>query len=121
TRGPTPPRNGTNFPFPQNRESPNCTYPQGYRNEEVKAVYDKWYSDVVTADGTKDSAGMSHLRVKRAMEPGLEAGSTVSEGIGYGMIIAVFMGEQKLFDELWKYEQMWLSPSGLMDWYINAA
>jgi hypothetical protein len=122
TRGPTPPHDGINFPFPQNRESPNCTYPQGYRNEDVRPVYDKWYRDMVTPMGTKDSAGLTHLRIQRAMEPGtLEPGSTVSEGIGYGMLIAVYMGDQNLFDELWKYEQMWLGPTGLMDWYINAA
>jgi len=125
SRGPTPPQNGVNFPFPQNRESPNCTYPQLYRNEDVQAVYAKWYADLVTADGTKDSAGVSHLRVMRAMEPGnpgLEPKSTVSEGIGYGMLIAVYMGDQHLFDELWKYEQKWsMGPTGLMDWYINAA
>jgi len=120
TRGPTPPHDGMSFPFPQNRESPNCVYPTGYRNEDVMAVYQKWYADMVTSDGTKDSTGAMHLRVQRANEPGtLDPKSTVSEGIGYGMLIAVYMGDQHLFDELWKYEQMWLGPTGLMDWYIK--
>ena len=53
---------------------------------------------------------------------GLELESTVSEGIGYGMLIAVYMNDQALFDDLWKYEQLWPNDmSGLMDWYINAA
>src|SRR5262249_26048404 len=64
-----------------------------------------------------DGAG-GHLRVKRPSEPVLAADSTVSEGIGYGMIIAVFMGDQPLFDELWKYEQMHPDDNGLMNWYI---
>ena len=72
---------------------------------------------MVTADG----AG-GHLRVKRTpTDTGLDMGSTVSEGIGYGMLIAVYMNDQPLFDELWKYEQQWLSKYGLMDWYIDAA
>ena len=69
---------------------------------------------------TASGAG-GHLRVQRPNEPGLEQNSTVSEGIGYGMLIAVYMGEKELFDELWKYEQLWLDDNGLMDWYINAA
>jgi endo-1,4-beta-D-glucanase Y len=35
------------------------------------------------------------------------------------MILAVYMNDQPLFDELWKYEQMWLGQNGLMDWYIS--
>jgi endo-1,4-beta-D-glucanase Y len=115
-RGPTPPRVGLHFPFPQNRESANCVYPSGYLNEHVQAAYAKWKQDNVTAAG----AG-GHLRVQRPNEPGLEPNSTVSEGIGYGMLIAVYMADQNLFDELWMYERLWLDGNGLMDWYINAA
>jgi endo-1,4-beta-D-glucanase Y len=122
-RGPTPPSATSKFPFPQNRESPNCTYPVGYMNEDVKTVYDAWKRDLVTSDG---SGGFR--RVKRPAEHGLDQDSTVSEGIGYGMIIAVYMDDQPLFDDLWKYEQLhtWqFQPQGggaqqtsLMNWYI---
>ncbi|HYQ01551.1 MAG TPA: glycosyl hydrolase family 8 [Polyangiaceae bacterium] len=112
-RGPTPAANGVNFPFPQNRFSSNCSYPK-FRNADVKAAYDKWKADTVTGDG----AG-GFLRVKRPKDPGLEDNSTVSEGIAYGMLIAVYMGDQSLFDSLWKYEQLWLDKNGLMDWYIS--
>jgi endo-1,4-beta-D-glucanase Y len=116
TRGPTPPRAGANFPFPQNRETPRCSYPRAYQNRDVEAAYARWKADTVTAQG----AG-GHLRVQRPAEPGLEPNSTVSEGIAYGMLIAAYMADQALFDELWKYERMWLDDNGLMDWYINAA
>jgi endo-1,4-beta-D-glucanase Y len=116
TRGPTPAANGANFPFPQNRQLPNCVYPANYDNDHVVAAFEKWKTDTVTADGAS-----GHLRVKRPMEPGLEPNSTVSEGIAYGMLIAVYMNDQNLFDELWKYEQLWLGENGLMHWYINAA
>jgi endo-1,4-beta-D-glucanase Y len=117
SRGPTPPQAGLRFPFPQNRMSAGCIYPTGYRNEDVSAAYAQWKADTITAAG---AAG--HLRVKRPMEPGLDKDSTVSEGIGYGMIIAVFMGDQSLFDELWKYEQTpaFLDDNQLMHWYIGA-
>jgi len=114
-RGPTPPELGVQFPFPQNRESARCIYPSGYRNEDVEKAFATWKADQVTADG----AG-GHLRVKRPNDPTLEKDSTVSEGIGYGMLIAVYMNDQMLFDELWKYERLWLDDNGLMDWYITA-
>jgi hypothetical protein len=117
SRGPTAGRPGLSFPFPQNRMSANCVYPTGYLNEQVQAAYAQWKTDTVTADG----AG-GNLRIKRPHEPGLDPDSTVSEGIGYGMIIAVFMGDQNLFDGLWKYEQTpaYLDDNGLMHWYISA-
>jgi endo-1,4-beta-D-glucanase Y len=113
-RGPTPAANGVNYPFPQNRFSANCTYPK-FRNSDVKAAFEKWKADTVTGDGAN-----GFLRVKRPKDPGLEANSTVSEGIAYGMLIAVYMGDQTLFDQLWKYEQTVLGKNGLMDWYILA-
>jgi Glycosyl hydrolases family 8 len=115
-RGPTRALPGVNFPFPQNRQSARCAYPV-YANADVRAAFDWWKKEMVTSDG----AG-GHQRVKRMpSDGGLDAGSTVSEGIGYGMLIAVYMNDQPLFDELWKYEQQWLSKNGLMDWYIDAA
>ena len=52
--------------------------------------------------------------------PPTPAGSTVSEGIGYGMLIAVYMNDQPLFDDLWRYEQLHLDTNGLMNWSIDA-
>jgi hypothetical protein len=122
TRGPTPSAPGMKFPFPQNRQSANCVYPAGYTNDVVVAAFNKWKADTVTTAG----AG-GFRRVKRTQSDftgtgGLELESTVSEGIGYGMLIAVYMNDQALFDDLWKYEQLWPNDkTGLMDWYINAA
>jgi len=104
------------FPFPQNHLLPRCTYPSGANAESARAAYVRWKNEVVTADG----AG-GHLRVKRPNSPGGEQNSTVSEGIAYGMIIAVAMDDQPLFDALWKYSQLWKNEHGLMHWYINAA
>jgi len=116
SRGPTPATAGHNFPFPQNRENSRCIYPKLYRNEDVQAAYTQWKNDTVTTDGAK-----GFRRVKRPKEPGLDVNSTVSEGIGYGMLIAVYMDDQALFDDLWQYEQQFLDGmTGLMNWYIKA-
>src|SRR5690606_36098459 len=99
-----------------NRETPHCFNPAHYKNSDVVAPYEKWRTDTVTSEG----AG-GYLRVKRTPSDGnLALGSTVSEGIAYGMLIAVYMNDQHLFDELWKYEQLYLTLNGLMHWYIGA-
>ena len=43
-------------------------------------------------------------------------GGVVSEGIGYGMLLAAGMNDQALFDNLWKYYQDHLDANGLMNW-----
>lgn len=101
------------FPFPQNVKSQYCVYPTTYDNERVTAAYRAWYAATVTADG----AG-GYLRVKKP-DSGSVVGSTVSEGIGYGLLLAVYMNDQSLFDGLWKYEQSHLNANGLMDWEIG--
>ncbi len=88
-----------------------------FKNSDVRAAYTWWKSEMITSAG----AGGQQRVTRKPTDGGLEAGSTVSEGIGYGMLITVFMNDQPLFDELWKYEQQWLNKNGLMDWYIDAA
>jgi endo-1,4-beta-D-glucanase Y len=122
SRGPTPPTNGTNFPFPQNRALGNCIFPTNYDNDDVAAAYAKWKADLVTSNG---AGGFE--RVQRTTSDGLGTDgatplhSTVSEGIGYGLLIAVYMGDHTLFDGLWSYEQLHLDPNGLMNWSLDAS
>ncbi len=125
TRGPTPPKGGAQFPFPQNRQLTGCINPTGYDNNDVLAAYAQWKTDLVTSNG----AG-GFQRVQRTASDGLGANgatplnSTVSEGIGYGMLIAVYMADSDshtLFDNLWKYEQLHLDTNGLMNWSITSA
>jgi Glycosyl hydrolases family 8 len=107
---------GAHYPFPQNERVASCTYPSAANADDASRAYQAWKSELVTSDG----AG-GHLRVQRPNSPGAEPNSTVSEGIGYGMILAVAFDDQHVFDELWKYSQLWLDSNGLMNWYINAA
>jgi len=114
-KGPATKQTGMSFPFPQNRQASRCTYPVAYCNDDVMKAYQQWKNDTVTKDGAP--AGR---RVKRPNEPGLDKDSTVSEGIGYGMLIAVYMNDQALFDDLWLYEQKFVDgKTGLMNWYIK--
>jgi endo-1,4-beta-D-glucanase Y len=45
-------------------------------------------------------------------------GDTVSEGIGYGMLIGVFMNDQPMFDALWTFAKSKPDGSGFMTWCI---
>jgi len=107
------PTTGANFPFPQNAASEYCTAPSSYDDAEVTAAYDHWKRTVITSDG----AG-GHLRVRKP-DSGTVIGSTVSEGIGYGMLAAVYMDDQEVFDGLWQYALLYLDENGLMHWEID--
>jgi len=45
-----------------------------------------------------------------------DGGAVVSEGIGYGMLIAAGFDDRALFDGLWKYYVDHEDPLGLMNW-----
>jgi endo-1,4-beta-D-glucanase Y len=94
------------FPFPQAATSSHCSYP-------TTAAYEDWKTATITSDGAS-----GYLRVKKP-DSGTVIGSTVSEGIGYGMLLAVYMGDQALFDSLWRYCSLYLDDQGLMHWEIG--
>jgi endo-1,4-beta-D-glucanase Y len=71
-------------------------------------MYNKWKSTFVPAGGT-----MKVIRPENGND-------TVSEGIGYGMLIAVYVGDQGLFDGLWAYEKGNRAAGTLMNWCIPA-
>jgi len=53
-----------------------------------------------------------------------DANYTVSEGIGYAMLMTVYFSStaksyQPEFDNLWKYYKRWTNSNGVMDWKIN--
>lgn len=86
---------------------------QATADAEIKRQYDDWKSKYVTDQGT---GGAGQLRVVRPEDNH----DTVSEGIGYGMMLAAQNGDQKTFDGLWKYAQGHLNSNGVMDWKIDS-
>ena len=44
----------------------------------------------------------------------------MSEGIGYGMIAAVYMYDRPTFDGLWGYAKTHFDANGLMNWKITS-
>lgn len=103
---------GGPFAFPQNKKPGMCVLTtMANASAATQAAYDYWKSNFVTATG----AG-SGLRVRRPTNQD----DTVSEGIGYGMIAAVYMGDHATFDGLWTYAKAHLDTHGLMTWHISA-
>ena len=52
-------------------------------------------------------------------DSGTVIGSTVSEGMGYGLLLAVYHDDQTVFDQLWRYTAQYLNANGLMDWEVD--
>ena len=77
----------------------------------MMAGWTAYKSALIVADGTDGS-----MRVARPEN----ANDTVSEGISYGMLFAVYMNDKTTFDAIWKYEQKHLDTRGLMNWHINS-
>ena len=109
----------------------NSTYPHGFMatglpsataSNAVSTTYRDWYSHAVLATGVTRSGFptcTSCLRVFR----NTNSNDTVSEGIGYGMLIAVMMDDKTLFDGLYKYAYQWMPDSSnnmVMDWDLNS-
>src|SRR5574344_743189 len=48
-----------------------------------------------------------------------DGSSTVSEGIAYGMLLAVYADDKDLFDGLWAYYKANVNGNGVMNWKIS--
>jgi endo-1,4-beta-D-glucanase Y len=101
------------FPFRGTKPLRGAYQPKDVAFEDAWRALAAWREEIVTADGA-----VGFLRTRRPDTPDGVANSTVSEGIAYGMMIAVFSDDQPLFDALWRYALYWSNKNGLMDWYI---
>lgn len=114
----------TNYPFPY-----QANYPYGIHSSAVLAAtlqkhYTRWKGDYYTESGDKARILWGDPAVAQGCvsDP---ANCTISEGIGYGMLITVYMDNatnntQAMFDKLWTYYSANLDGNGLMNWLIDA-
>jgi endo-1,4-beta-D-glucanase Y len=99
---------GGQFPFPSTNLDPARFKTDALTTFEIQDLYNKWRDDVIVACG-------NDVRVQYTEN---NPQDTRSEGIGYGMVIAAYMGDQQTFEGLWSYYQRF-SQGGLMDWLVN--
>jgi len=104
-----------NFPYPQ-----ESNYSYGARvtssgaSASLKSKFDSYFSSHY--ENSSDNT-MGRIKFDNTSQ-------TVSEGIGYGMIMMVYFSDntrsyQTEFDRLWKYYNNFLNKNGLMNWKIN--
>jgi endo-1,4-beta-D-glucanase Y len=106
----TAPVPGGPHPFPQGKATGPCTITTvAGASDSMRSIYDGWKATFVQSAGTG-------LRVVRTSNNN----DTVSEGIGYGMLAAVYMNDRTSFDGFWTYAKAHLNSSGLMSWQLNA-
>ncbi len=113
---------GGPFTFPQSKTSGACTLTTvANAATATSSAYASWKSTYVTSSGAPGGA----LRVTDPQT--LNCGGTsvqngtVSEGMGYGMLAAVYMGDQSTFDQLLAYINAHLDSKGLMNWCLNSS
>lgn len=107
------------YPFPQNVDYSFGLKPDGVDDATVQAAYSNWKTNYVTSSGA-----CGKRRVIFDYYPGTGRGKedksrTVSEGVAYGMLIAAYMGDQSLFDDLWAYYKLHRNGNGVMHWRID--
>ena len=100
------------FPFPTNETYKYGIKATNFSYRDVQSVY-----DVFMANYYEESGNLARIKWDQPSQ-------TVSEGIGYGMMVMVYMDNatnntQGKFDKLWSYYQKWPNGNGLMHWKIN--
>ena len=106
--------NGT-IPFGQNTRYQYGIMPTNLPNggtygasQKAADAYEAWKNAYV------ESCGSGRYRVKFD-----DVSYTVSEGIAYGMLLAVYADDKDLFDGLWAYYKANMNGNGVMNWKIN--
>jgi endo-1,4-beta-D-glucanase Y len=103
------PANGANFPFPQHKLAASCGYPTSCKDDDVMTSWTTYKSKMIVTTG-------GGTRVQRPEN----GNDTVSEGIAYGMVFAVYMVDKTTFDGLWAYAKARRNGNGLMNWHYDA-
>ncbi|NLZ43969.1 MAG: hypothetical protein GX894_03845 [Clostridia bacterium] len=93
----------THYPYPYSMAPDEAA-----ADQLLQEAWENYKQYQITAEG----AG-GFLRV------GKPDGETVSEGIGYGMLLAVIFDDREIFDGLWQYAKSHHNEKGLMDWKIG--
>jgi len=103
-----------NFPYPQETSYGNGTINATSANASanLKTKFTNFLRDFY-----EESGNLARIKFD-------DKNYTVSEGIGYGMIMMVYFSDnstsyQSNFDKLWEYYKKWPNQNGLMNWKIE--
>jgi len=98
----------------QGGASSTCGY-KGVPNSQNTTNFDPgaWYTSWKSKFYTDCGNGMARVA------NGQGSGNTVSEGMGYGMLMAVGSGDRTAFDAFWAFYKGHVDVNGLMNWSVN--
>ncbi len=99
---------GQTNPFPQNKVYSYGLMPTNRNGADAQSAYNTWKTNFVT--------GCSNGRFRVKFD---DPNQTVSEGIGYGMLLSAYAGDRTLFDGLWNYYKDNRNGNGVMHWKIS--
>jgi endo-1,4-beta-D-glucanase Y len=108
-----------NYPFPINQNYAYGIRATGVNHDTIKSLYNTWKARYVTSSGCP--SGTQRVQSPEAIQGYYNA--TCSEGQAYGMLLAVYLDDETLFDNLYKYKQnksASKTPSHLMPWIIDS-
>jgi endo-1,4-beta-D-glucanase Y len=99
---------GQSKPFPHGGGAPNGFVPTTVSSSDAQSSYNLWKTNYLKTD-----CGNGEVRV----EFNSPTGTTVSEGMGYGMVLTAYFGDRTNFDGLWKFAQAHFNSNKLMGWH----
>lgn len=116
-----------NYPFPYFADYPQAkaaTFSSSYSSLDIQTLYQAWKSTYYEECSNGKGARIKWADSKASGTCNSSGNCTVSEGIGYGMLITVYMDNstnntKAMFDKLWTYYNSFLDDKGLMDWKIS--
>ena len=101
---------GSNTSYPGTATLPTNLPTTGAYGSSTDAgnAYNTWKTNYISSCG----GGIYRVNFDTPSE-------TVSEGIGYGMLLAAYAGDKTLFDGLWGYYKANMDGNGLMNWQVT--
>ncbi len=103
-------QNDSAAPIPTSSVAPVTSSQNLAALSAANAAYDLWKSTYVQSPST------GVLRVIRPENQN----DTVSEGMGYGMLLSLFANDQQTFSGLFNYTKQYLDQKGLMNWQVSS-
>jgi len=95
-------------PFPANKTYANGLMATSKNSQDALNNYNTWKTNFVEAC----TNGRYRVKFDNSWQ-------TVSEGIGYGMLLSAYAADKTLFDGLWLYYKDNVNSNGVMNWRIN--
>ncbi len=110
------------FPYPQRKNYGNSTInvENSTADNDLKVKFQNYIRDFYVENGAKTQARIKFFDPDKPSD----ADYTVSEGIGYAMILAVYFSDasksyEDEFKRLWAYYKANTNSNGVMNWKIN--